>query len=121
MLTSYTNVDSSDVLITEDSDGGPQGDTHIAVLGSVVQYVGTAVIRGTRVHGRGVAGGGVTDLGACAGGEARQGRGEWGIKRDKTKGRGHFISLLQSGVWESKLLLLWSPINIQRGNPSVNY
>ena len=45
---------------------------------------------------------GDADLGACAGGGARKGRGEWGIKRDKTKGRGHFISLLQSGVWESK-------------------
>ena len=29
------DVDSSDVLITEDGDGGPQGDTHIAVCGSV--------------------------------------------------------------------------------------
>ena len=59
-LKYFIGVDSSDVLIREDGDGGPQGDTHIAVLGSVVQYVGAEVIRGTRVHGRGVAGGGVT-------------------------------------------------------------
>ena len=59
-LKSLIDVGSSDVFIREDGDGGPQGDTHIAVLGSVVQYVGAEVIRGTRVHGRGVAGGGVT-------------------------------------------------------------
>ena len=59
-LKQLIDVGSSDVLITENGDRGPQGDTHIAVLGSVVQYVGAEVIRGTRVHGRGVAGGGIT-------------------------------------------------------------
>ena len=45
LCSPQTSIDVDRSNVGEDGDGGHQGDIHIVVLGSGVQYVGGEVIR----------------------------------------------------------------------------